>query len=223
MTTDVFMVDAVSRFARECQIAAGCLVAPTDSLRLLTTMWRVLASLPPVTSDSAITRLVFDVVLQLATHVAYARQTLIEHGVPAPSDSLPNGRVVKALNVLLLTHRRPDVSIHHVAHEVGTSATHLSHLLRKTSGLGFRIHLNGLRVLSAVPLLSDNRALISAVSRECGFRSTAVFDRHVRKWLYVSPSRVRRLTTKVGNPFTGVPACNISGRRFGQLPPQVAP
>jgi hypothetical protein len=61
------IVDAVFRFARECQIAAGHFIPPTDSLHVLAATWKALMTIPPVIPEPSVARQVFHAVVQLAS------------------------------------------------------------------------------------------------------------------------------------------------------------
>lgn len=104
MSADHLVVDAVMRFARECQIAAGHCTPPTDAVRILPAAWRALVAPPPVLPDPAITRRVFCAVLELARHVLQAQSNTIVDTGYATSGAEDYETAAKSLNLLFRCH-----------------------------------------------------------------------------------------------------------------------
>jgi hypothetical protein len=127
MTTQPLII----RFARECQIAAGHYLPPTDFLRILTATWSALAALPPVIPEATVARRVFHAVLQLAWHVYHNHSNTAERPVRVTPSPASYHRAVQSLNSLLVKYRSPGVSLNEVAQEVGIGGAHLSDVLRK--------------------------------------------------------------------------------------------
>lgn len=193
MPMEPLIVDAVFRFVRGCQVAAGHFIPPTDSLRALTATWTALAALPPVIHEPSVARRVSHAVVQLASRACQAQRYIAN--LPLPETRLPasHQRAVQLLNLLLVKYRCPCISLHQLAHELDVSAAHLSELLRRTSGYRFGTHLSGVRVVSAALLLSETHVSVAGIAHQCGYTQTAVLDHHFRQWLHASPTQFRRM------------------------------
>jgi AraC-like DNA-binding protein len=200
MPRQPFVVDAVFRFARECQIAAGYFIPPTDSLRVLTATWDALMTLPPVPTDPSAARRVFDAVVRLASHACHAQSYIANLPLSDTPVSASHQRAVQLLNLLLVKYYCPCLSLTELAQELDVSAPHLSELLRRASGYGFGTHLSGVRVLSAALLLCGAHASIAGIAHQCGYTQTAVLDHQFRQWLHASPTQFRRIVRRPDTP-----------------------
>ncbi len=183
--------DQIARFVRQCQIAAGAWIPPTDSVYISSAVWTALRASPDVRTPANARR-----VAAMLSEVA--RRTM-EHpawriaGADSDEADAVRIRVTAALNLIFREHRSPAVSLRTVSEELRLSKWYLCHLSKSISGHGFPTHLNGLRVLSAITCLTQGDDDIAAIARTCGYGHTSMLDRYFHTFIRMSPTRFRRL------------------------------
>jgi two-component system, response regulator YesN len=80
-----------------------------------------------------------------------------------------------------------DLRLETVARTVRLSRCHLSRLIKKETGHGFREHLRNVRMETARTALSQTTLSIKEVAAGCGFRNTSAFDREFKRVHGLSP------------------------------------
>lgn len=84
--------------------------------------------------------------------------------------------------------------LENLAKAVHLSRSHLSRILKKETGVGFREHLRNLRFECARAALRDGELSIKEIAAHCGFNSTSSFDHEFRRAHGCSPTEWRRAT-----------------------------
>ena len=181
-------VDGLLRFYRECQIAAGTFIPPTDAARVLPAVWTALGAVPDVVEENAL-RPLGHTLLELAKHTLDQRWR--QSGRPGGASGR-RGCGDYALNVLLQTDVFSALSLTDVAACIGVSRWHLCRSIRHATGFGFATHLNGVRVLKAILLLANPTLEVKAIATACGYHHTSELDRDFKKWLHMPPTYLRR-------------------------------
>lgn len=77
------------------------------------------------------------------------------------------------------------------AHSNRVSKFHLSRLITRSTGYGWRTHLRGLRLLSAVDLLDQCELSIKEVAARSEYGDTATMDHEFQRWLHMTPREYR--------------------------------
>jgi two-component system response regulator YesN len=101
-------------------------------------------------------------------------------------------RVRMALVFVEKQYADPKLRLDSVAEHVRVSSHHLSSLIKKETGKGFRHHLIQLRLKTALVLLTTSCMSIKEISTLVGYSSTSSFDREFRRNFECSPTEVRR-------------------------------
>lgn len=101
-------------------------------------------------------------------------------------------RVRMALAYLERSYANPDLRLDTVARHVRVSPHHLSCLIKKETGQGFRRHLIAIRLEMAQHYLATSLMSIKEIAISVGYSSTSSFDREFRRCLDCSPTDVRR-------------------------------
>ena len=96
------------------------------------------------------------------------------------------------------------ISLENIAEMEHLSTFHLSHLIRKYTGMSFRDFLCFARVeRSEIPLLDTNKK-ISRIAKDVGFSTTAYYEKYFKKWYGLSPEDHREnyqpLVMSIVNP-----------------------
>ena len=96
------------------------------------------------------------------------------------------------------------ISLENIAEMEHLSTFHLSHLIRKYTGMSFRDFLCFARVeRSEIPLLDTNKK-ISRIAKDVGFSTTAYYEKFFDKWYGHSPEQHRKdyqpLVMSIVNP-----------------------
>ncbi len=90
-----------------------------------------------------------------------------------------------------------------VARQVGLSAHHLSHLIKRETGAGFRAHLIKRRLREARRHLITGIMSIKEIAAAVGYDSTSHFDREFRRLHGCSPTVWRRRFDDEAEPQLG--------------------
>jgi transcriptional regulator GlxA family with amidase domain len=186
-----FTTDAIARFARACQLAAGECIPPTTSVRIVCAASAALTSFPE-TVPREVLATVLGALNGLARHTLTPRtdnartdpHTKLETRTPLIAEL--------ALNLLIEKHTCISLSTHALACELGLSPACLTREIRNATGGGVRKHLSLVRFLSAVSLLLSTHTPVADLSRAAGYHHTGELDRDCRRWLHMTPSDVRR-------------------------------
>ena len=102
-----------------------------------------------------------------------------------------NLRVRHAIQMIHGSFRDPSLRITAIARAVHMSPTHLSRLIKKETGIGFRALCIRLRLAEAKRYLLDPTFSIKEIASLVGFNSTSNFDRDFRRLHGCSPSEWR--------------------------------
>ena len=183
--------DGVFRFVRECQVAAGAFVPPTNSVRILTAAASALRSFPE-SVPSSVREAIAAAISGLARRTIYARPDVDAVRNGASSRAIRESIAPYVVNALLAQHHIAVLSLRDVALEVGISPSYVSLAIHSVTGRGFRMNLSVLRVLRAISLLTESRVAIAAIAKAAGYHHTAELDRDFKKWLRVSPRQLRK-------------------------------
>jgi len=85
-----------------------------------------------------------------------------------------------------------DLRLDDVAGHVRLSKWHLVRLLKAQTGWGFRRHLAGARVATALKMLLEGELIVKEVAAAVGYRYVSHMDRQFRTLLSTTPNDVRR-------------------------------
>ena len=101
-------------------------------------------------------------------------------------------RVRLALAFVEKQYTDPKLRLDTVAEHVRVSSHHLSSLIKKETGQGFRHHLIHIRLKAARLYLTNSLMSVKEISTLVGYGSTSSFDREFRRRFECSPTGVRR-------------------------------
>ena len=111
-----------------------------------------------------------------------------------PQDMLPlvkgdkSKYVMEALNYIAEHYNDSDISITPIAHSLGVSESHLSHVFKKETSYTIVGYLTQYRIHRAMELLRDCRYKVYEVSEMVGYRDVAYFGSIFKKLTGISPS-----------------------------------
>ena len=101
-------------------------------------------------------------------------------------------RVRMALAFVEKQYADPKLRLDSVAEHVRVSSHHLSSLIKKETGKGFRHHLIHIRLKAAWFYLTRSLMSVKEISTLVGYGSTSSLDREFRRSFECSPTEVRR-------------------------------
>ena len=229
---------SLDTFIRQCQLTAGAwahLDADGRFRMLLATLRHVPGRCPTDRSRAIVAGLIFEMVTRylldfppenswtrLRRHSTGRAASPAPNGPAGPTAELaptlgplsrqhvsnPHARM--ALEILVTESADPRLSLGTVAKAVGLSRWHLSRLLKRTTGVGFRSLLAGVRVAQAQNLLRATPLSIKEIAARIGYEHVSNLDRHFRQYNGTTPGRyresVQRKTAASGAspvPFAG--------------------
>lgn len=105
--------------------------------------------------------------------------------------AVADGRVMRALHEIERRYADPQVRLGQVARQLAVSPTHLTQLLKLSSGRTFGAHLHQRRIAAACRLLVETTLSVKEIATRVGYASTTQLDRHFRKLVRRSPSAYR--------------------------------
>lgn len=97
------------------------------------------------------------------------------------------------LKTLLYSALDHEMSLRKLAANVNMSYCHVSRLLTQETGVGFHVHLHGLRVLEAVSMLATTELSIKEVAFGAGYSRVQEFYRHFQPYVGLTPQRFVRM------------------------------
>lgn len=100
-------------------------------------------------------------------------------------------RAEHAIQIVHGSFRDPSLRITAIARALHMSPTHLSRLIKRETGIGFRELCIRLRLAEAKRHLLDPTLSVKEVASLAGFNSTSNFDRDFRRLYGCSPTRWR--------------------------------
>jgi AraC-like DNA-binding protein len=187
-------LNAFLRFSRECQIAAGAFLPPTDAAHVLPAVWAAMRAAPHFVEGKA--PVAFShVLLQLARHTLDQSWRSSNEFDNQSRDIRPC--VIKALDIMFVTDRCKSLSLSGLAAGVSVSRWHLCRNIRTVTGYSFVTHLSGLRVLTAMSLLADRNLNVKATAALTGYHHTSELDRNFKRWVHMSPTSFRQTCSKL--------------------------
>jgi AraC-like DNA-binding protein len=182
--------DALLRFAREWQLAAGACVPPVDVRDVLCASLAALRSIPRTVPTEAQPHVVRAV-------AALGRRVLrLEEAARASLDNSDGGgraRIALVLDRLLTLYSDKHLRLWTLAALVGCTPSHVCRQIRLLTGDGYVTHVAGVRILAASALLASTELSIDAIAGRVGYHHTGELDRGFRRWLPVSARRFRQL------------------------------
>jgi two-component system response regulator YesN len=105
----------------------------------------------------------------------------------------PNLAVRKAM-AYISTHYFENLSVQHIANEIGLNANYFSHIFKKHTGKAFTDYLNNVRIQKAKDLLANYR--IAEVAELVGFSDYKYFSSIFKKIEGISPSTYIKYSAK---------------------------
>jgi AraC-like DNA-binding protein len=121
---------------------------------------------------------------------------MVESLAGQPTVNSVSLRVRMALAYLECSYANPDLRLNTVAKHVRVSPHHLSGLIKKETGQGFRRHLIAIRFEMARRHLATSLMSVKEIAISVGYNSTSSFDREFRRCFNCSPTDVRTDTSK---------------------------
>jgi len=106
------------------------------------------------------------------------------------SECMNVGMLQKVMQYLS-QHYQENLTLEAVAHALGVSRSHLSHLFSAQLKVNFRRYLNTLRIDQACKLLRSTQMSITEISYQCGFNDTRTFHRAFLQEQRIPPMRYR--------------------------------
>ncbi len=132
---------------------------------------------------------VYDIVLHIADYVVQAKQELIKD----PEHSDISWKHINAACSYISEHSTENLTQTEVAAYVGLSPYYFSRLFKEYMQTTFPAYLSGIRVRSAIKLLSDESLSITDTAFMSGFQSTTAFNKIFRELTGCSPRDFRKL------------------------------
>ena len=84
-----------------------------------------------------------------------------------------------------------DLTVVHLAEEIGLSPSRFEHMLKLATGRTFRQHRQSVRIRRAITLLEDWRLSLKEIAYLSGYASPSSFSRAFRSSVLRSPSEYR--------------------------------
>jgi len=111
---------------------------------------------------------------------------------PSTTHIQPHSILFEATNTILNHYHEPDLDLTAVAAIVRISPWYLSHLFKRYLGIGFRDYVNRVRLDHALTLLSSSQLALKEIAAKVGYKRVSDFHRHVRRYCFETPARMRR-------------------------------
>ncbi|MGN8738048.1 GH39 family glycosyl hydrolase [Bilifractor sp. HCP3S3_D3] len=120
---------------------------------------------------------------------------LIEnYSVRQSNDGLKEGESdvrMQQMMQYIISHINEEVNLSALAEQMYVSASTLSRIFRKKTGVYFADYVMQLRVRSSLRLLNYSDQNLTQIAMNCGFSNSASFSRAFRKTMHMSPSEYR--------------------------------
>lgn len=108
-----------------------------------------------------------------------------------PLNQCMNAGMLQRVMQYLSQHYTENLTLDSLAHALGVSRSHLSHLFSAQLKVNFRRYLNTLRIDQACKLLRTTDLTITEISYQCGFNDTRTFHRAFLLEQHVQPGKFR--------------------------------
>lgn len=118
-------------------------------------------------------------------------------------DGCTDSRVVRAIQEIDRRHADPRLRLRTLARQLAISPTHLTQLLKLSTGQTFGAHLHHRRVAHARQLLGGTALSVKEIATRVGYASTTQLDRHFKRQAGQSPSQFRADTRLVSSVPAG--------------------
>jgi len=187
MDVDASRADAVMRFIRECQIAAGTMIPPADPIAVARAMHCTFAAAPECFAVNPITEMA-------KVLLAFGERVIGRPDMWLTGSQSRRGcerRAGDAIRLIVARHSQPSLALRDIARELDVSASYLSEVLTRYSGYGFLTHLQATRVLNALILISRTSHSIGSVGSKVGYRHEFQLARHFFTRVGIHPARFR--------------------------------
>lgn len=182
---------AIHEFVQRCQICAGMFSLCAYPV-CAGGLWSVLAQLP-----ADIMELHEADALTAVTALRRLSQGFFRcspFASPIPPISTPERRVNDVLCIIRTRYATDGLTLRNIADELRVTRCYLSRLLRWETGHSFPTHVNGVRLLAAVEVLSSAERVKEA-ARLAGYSSTGELDRQFKRRIGLTPKRFASLAT----------------------------
>jgi AraC-like DNA-binding protein len=107
-------------------------------------------------------------------------------------------------------HYREHISLRHVAAALGYSRSHLTNVVRITTGKPLNAWIIERRIASAQEHLKDPSVTVAEVAAAVGFGDTAHFSRKFKKLVGMTPNEWRQRHTDVRQSTWACPNCGLT-------------
>jgi AraC-like DNA-binding protein len=122
----------------------------------------------------------------------------VRAGAPVSRNGLVEDNRLKRLRLVLRTSPYANISIGDAAREVGLSASHLQHLLKKMTGRTYSDVQRTVRLEQATNMLDEGQLLVKEVAGRLGYSSARRFSRDFKRLHGISP-KDWRLARRLGS------------------------
>ncbi len=201
--------EPVDDFVRRCQLAAGAWARLDTEGRfhlLVETLRQTPGDCPPDRSQVVVAGLIHEITGRFLRDAAQdevwmrlARQapsgTVEPARESAGADTL-HPHVRTAIAIVLERSTDPKLTLDTVAQAVGVSRWHLSRLLKRGTGTGFRALLASIRVSQVRRLLRKTPLSIKEIAARTGYEHVSNLDRHFRQYSGTTPRHYRALVRR---------------------------
>ncbi len=92
----------------------------------------------------------------------------------------------------IINHINDDINLSDLANEMYVSTSTLSRIFKKNTGIYFADYVMRLRVRTALGLLRNSRQNLTQIAMNCGFSTSAAFNRSFKKVTGMMPSEYRK-------------------------------
>ena len=117
-----------------------------------------------------------------------AQLKLIPRNMDAP--------LIQQLQFYILEHYTQDISLEHIARELGYSKYYISRLIGDLFGCNFRTLINAYRIALAQNLLVSGDQSIGQIALDCGYKSQSAFNRTFMLQTGLTPKEYRHKTAQ---------------------------
>ena len=109
-----------------------------------------------------------------------------------PVKDYTESTLIQETLVYITDHLTENLSLVRVAHAVGISQSHLSHIFSQRLHQNFRTIINGMRIERACSMLQDPNNSVKDVMFACGYENSRTFHRSFLSQVGMTPSEYRR-------------------------------
>jgi two-component system, response regulator YesN len=103
----------------------------------------------------------------------------------------PDERINEALKLIQQHYCEGNLTLNKLADQIGISASHLSRLFKKRTGIGSREYIKNIRMEKAEELVRSTRININEVASLVGYNHASNFNHDFKSYFGISPSGYR--------------------------------